>query len=124
MSANLYRLYSGEPSDENYEFSIIATDNNARYVVPMDDIETKSIFNYDRIADRVMLADKETLPTTPDDWANFAAYNAGYNSFLQFIETSQLEEMLTNDEQEYADANYSEKVRILEEREQIENGRI
>lgn len=106
MTAKLYRMYHGEKADDNYVFSVIASNNEVHYVVPENDVETSKYFNSDRIKDLVAGADKENIPSDPEGWALIATYNAGFNMGLHPVdgfETDDIESLI-EDEQEYADA--------------------
>lgn len=81
MTIHVYRLYQAAPleaeddfSPENYIVSLITTDSEARYVYP-----TKSAVDFgDRIEMMEEAAKKsDSLPTTPEEWADMAMYNMG-----------------------------------------------
>jgi len=116
MTAQLYRMYHGEKAEDTYVFSVVASNTDARYVVPTRDEELNSVFNQERINELIMRADEENIPKDPDGWALVATYNAGFNMNLQRIEGAESENMesLIEDEQEYADAN-AEKYAYLKE---------
>lgn len=112
----LYRMYNGEKAEDTYIFSVVSTDNEARYIVPRGDVEYGSIFNDDRIKELVLGAEPENIPTDPAGWALLATYNAGFNMNLFEVEGAETEdiESLLEDEQEYADAS-AEKYAYLKE---------
>lgn len=116
MTTKLYRMYHGEKADDNYVFSVIASNNEARYVIPENDVETSKFFNSERIRDLIAGAGKENIPSDPEGWALIATYNAGFNMGLHLVEGADTEdiESLLEDEQEYADAN-AEKYAYLKE---------
>lgn len=116
MTAKLYRMYNGEKADDNYVFSVVASDNEVRYVVPEGDVETRLIFNQDRITDLVSRSEKESIPTDSDGWALLATYNAGFGMELHPVENSETDDIddLVEDEQEYANA-MAEKYAYLKE---------
>lgn len=106
MTAKLYRMYNGEKADDNYVFSVVAGNNEVRYVIPENDMENNSIFNEDRIKDLVSNTSEENMPTEPDGWALLATYNAGFGMELHPVVGADSEniEYLLEDEQEYANA--------------------
>jgi hypothetical protein len=116
MTTKLYRMYNGEKADDNYAFSVVASNNEVHYVVPSSDVEYNNIFNEDRIKDLVLNAEEENIPTDPDGWALVATYNAGFGMELHPVEGADTEdiESLLEDEQEYADA-LGEKYAYLKE---------
>lgn len=116
MTMKLYRMYNGEKADDNYVFSVLASNNEVRYVVPENDVENNKVFNDDRIKQLVASADEENIPTDPDGWALLATYNAGFGMNLYPVEGADTEdtESLLEDEQEYANA-LGEKYAYLKE---------
>ena len=116
MTTKLYRMYNGEKADDNYAFSVVASNNEVHYVVPVGDVEYNSIFNEDRIKSLVLNAEEENIPTDPEGWALVATYNAGFGMELHPVEGADTEdiESLLEDEQEYADA-LGEKYAYLKE---------
>jgi hypothetical protein len=104
--AKLFRMYVGERADDNYVFSIVASDTFVQYVIPSDPTNYQSVFDSERIRNMIAGTDKEELPTDPVGWAIFASYNAGRSVNLFEVENADSEFMdfLVEDEQEYADA--------------------
>lgn len=116
MTMKLYRMYNGEKADDNYVFSVIAGNNEVRYVVPENDVENSKVFNDDRIKELVDGAEEENIPTDPNGWALLATYNAGFGMELHPVEGADTEdiESLLEDEQEYANV-LGEKYAYLKE---------
>ena len=112
--AKLFRMYSGEQADDNYRFSIVASDTFVQYVIPKNPTEYQSVFDSERIRTMIAGTDKADLPTDPVGWAIFASYNAGWGMGLVEVENADSEfmDLLVEDEQEYADA-MSEKYKYL-----------
>lgn len=114
--AKLFRMYAGERADDNYRFSIVASDTFVQYVTPSNPTDYQSVFDSERIRNMIAGTDKDDLPTDPVGWAIFASYNAGRSVNLFEVENADSEfmDLLVEDEQEYAD-EMSEKYRYLRE---------
>ncbi len=106
MTAQVYRMYSGERDESNYRFSIIAWDTGAKYVVPKQDASGQSVFNDERMQMAIGVHDE--LPITAREWAILASYNAGWmmNLFEDEGNKSQFLDLLIEDEQQYADQTW------------------
>ncbi len=107
MTAQVYRMYRGDKAEDTYVFSIVASEREARFVVPSTDLETQEVFNQERIRELMLGVEPDALPKTPEEWAILAAYNAGRSMNLFPVEgaTSPDFDFLVEEEQEYADAN-------------------
>ncbi len=116
--AKLFRMYAGERADDNYCFSIVASDTFVQYVIPKDATEYQSVFDSERIRTMIAGTDNADLPTDPVGWAVFASYNAGWGMGLVEVENADSEfmDLLVEDEQEYADEIF-EKYRYLREKD-------
>lgn len=106
MTAQVYRMYSGERAEANYCFSIIAWDTGAKYIVPRQDASGQSVFNDERL--QMITGGLGDLPATAREWAILASYNAGWMMGLFEDEgnKSKFLELLIEDEQEYADKTW------------------
>ena len=116
--AKLFRMYAGERADDNYRFSIVASDTFVQYVIPSDPTDYQSVFDSERIRNMIAGTDNDDLPKDPVGWAIFASYNAGRGVNLFEVENADSEfmDLLVEDEQEYAD-EISEKYRYLREKD-------
>jgi hypothetical protein len=109
MTAQLYRLYNEVARDSSYVFSVVASESEARYVVAVENLEIKAIFNQSRLDEQInAVVDEEgTLPSTSDGWAAFALYNTGN---LVVVPVPELEsddtDVLLQEEQSTADYLY------------------
>jgi|688.fasta_scaffold1163211_2 hypothetical protein len=112
--AKLFRMYVGERADDNYVFSIVASDAIVQYVIPSDPTDYQSVFDSERIRNIIAGVDKDHLPKDPVGWAILASYNAGRDVNLFEVENAESEfmDLLVEDEQEYADA-MAEKYKYL-----------
>lgn len=104
MTTQLYRMYSGDQAEYNYRFSVLASDNEVKYVVPSDDVELGSVFNQDRIKELIIRSEEGSIPTDPEGWALLATYNAGFGMNLYPVGAPVDEDidLIIEDEQEYA----------------------
>ena len=115
--AKLFRMYVGERADDNYVFSIVASDTFVQYVTPSDPTDYQSVFDSERIRNIIAGVDKDDLPKDPVGWALLASYNAGRDVNLFEVENAESEfmDLLVEDEQEYADEIF-EKYRYRREK--------
>jgi hypothetical protein len=91
MAANVYRLYGGDVIDNNrYLFSIVASEDNAAYVVPA--LHLESYGGYDSHRLRQILNNTKELPNTPDEWAALAKENIDRASMFSIDQYDTLEE--------------------------------
>lgn len=93
MPANVYRLYGGDVIDDSrYLFSIVASEDNASYVVPSAHLESYGGYNKKRL--QQIIETTEELPNTPDGWAILAKENIGRASMFSIDQYDTLEEAI------------------------------
>lgn len=104
MTTQIYRAYRDDTvSDRTYVFSVIASNEEAVYVVAGDDLDNRLVFNEERL-ELLASSIEEEAPSTPEEWALLASYNIGTLSLMPHEAPSELEVAeLVEDEQEYAD---------------------
>lgn len=96
MAANVYRLYGGETIDNSrYLFSIVASEDNAAYVVPALHLASYGTYNKNRLEQ--IIATAEELPTTPDGWAVLAKENIDRASMFSIDQYDTLEEAVASE---------------------------
>lgn len=116
MTSQVYRFYNSNGTNEwNYEFSIVASEEEARFVIPFGRPDYDAVYNQDRITNHIknLIRDGEPLPTSPEDWALLSAYNINYNLLAIENQTSMFFDLLVNDEQKYADKTFKKYEDIL-----------
>lgn len=112
MSANVYRLYGGDVVDNNrYLFSIVASEDNAAYVVPSLHLESYGGYNNQRLLQIVQST--QELPNTKDEWAALLKENIDRASMFSIDQYDTLEEAI-REEQTLAD-DLAEEIRAGEE---------
>jgi hypothetical protein len=116
MTAQVYRFYNdGGRDDLNYQFSIVASEDEASYVVPIGRPDLSSVFNQERVSNHAndLLRNNEPLPDNSLDWALLLAYNINRALFPIDGETSFSIDALIEDEQKYADDTFKKYEDIL-----------
>jgi hypothetical protein len=109
MTSQVFRFYrNGERDEWNYNFSIVASDEEAKYVVPIGKPDLANVFNQERVSDHIrgLINNNEPLPDNPLDWALLLAYNINNGLFPIDGETSFSFDGLVEDEQKYADETF------------------
>jgi hypothetical protein len=108
MTAQVFRFYDKKTKDpKNYQFSIVASDEMAQYVVPYGRPDIAGTWNPSRVSMFIeeSVRNNEPLPTNPAEWATLLRYSIKYYLFFDG-ETSFSYDLLLEDEQKYADDTF------------------